>query len=87
MVRYRCSWLAKRMGAHTLTLLNAYSRLIPRLNSQRALFSLFFALLVAIAEGVLFILWNSKRSMPKSSRGRLRRKPRTQGADVKIKVE
>jgi len=56
-------------------------------NEWRALFSLFFALLVAIAEGVLFILWNSRRSTPKSNRGRLRRKTRTQDVDVKIKVE
>jgi len=56
-------------------------------NEWRALFSLLFALLVAIAEGALFALWNSRRSEPKGVRGRLRRKPRTQGVDVKLKVE
>ncbi|KAF9786500.1 hypothetical protein BJ322DRAFT_1004413 [Thelephora terrestris] len=54
-------------------------------NEWRTLLSLLFALLVAIAEGVLFILWNSRRSKPKG--GRLRRKPRAQGVDVKLKVE
>ena len=73
------------MGAHTFVLLGVFSQLIPPLNSQRALFSLSFALLVAIAEGVLFVLWNSRRSTSKRSQGRLRRNP--QGADVKIKVE
>ncbi|KAF9648888.1 hypothetical protein BDM02DRAFT_3114750 [Thelephora ganbajun] len=56
-------------------------------NEWRALFSLTLALLVAIAEGVLFVLWNSRRSKAKGNRGRLLRNPRTQGVDVKIKVE
>jgi len=53
----------------------------------RALFSLFFALLVAIAEGVLFFLWNSRRSKPKRIQGLVRSNPRTQGVGVKLKVE
>jgi hypothetical protein len=73
------------MGAHILALVDVLSHLISPLNSQRTLLSLLFALLVAIAEGVLFILWNSRRSKPKG--GRLRRKPRAQGVDVKLKVE
>lgn len=56
-------------------------------NEWRALFSLFFALMVAIAEGVLFVLWDSRRSEPKAVRGRPRRNPRTQGVGVKLKVE
>jgi len=56
-------------------------------NEWRALFSLFFALLVTIAEGVLFVLWNSRRSTSKESRSRVRRSPRTLGVDVKVKVE
>jgi len=75
------------MGAHTLVLLNVSSQLMPPLNPQRALFSLFFALLVAIAEGVLFVLWNSRRSTSKGGRGRPRRNPRMLGVDVKVKVE
>lgn len=62
-------------------------QLNPLLNPQRTLFSLLFALLVAVAEGALFALWNSRRSEPKGVRGRLRRKPRAQGVDVKLKVE
>ena len=75
------------MGAHILVLLNISFQLMLPSNLQRALFSLCFALLVAIAEGVLFVLWNSRRSIPKSNRSRLRRNPRTRGVDVKVKVE
>ena len=75
------------MGAHTTTLFSFFSQLIPSTNPQRALFSLFFGMLVAIAEGVLFVLWNSRKSKPKEIRGRIRRNPRTQGVDVKLKVE
>jgi hypothetical protein len=63
------------------------SQLTPPLNLQRALFSLFFALLVAVAEGVLFALWNSRRSKPKRIRGRISRNPPVQAVDVKLKVE
>lgn len=56
-------------------------------NEWRALFSFFFALLVAVAEGVLFVLWNSRRPKPKGARGRLRRNPPTQDVNVKLKVE
>lgn len=75
------------MGAHTLALLNVFSQLIQPSNPQRTLFSLSFALLVAIAEGVLFVLWDSRRLSSKGSPSRPRRSLRTQDADVKIKVE
>lgn len=75
------------MGAHILALLNVSFTLMPSSNLQRALFSLFFALIVALAEGVLFVLWNSRRTMPKGDRSRLHRNPRARGVDVKVKVE
>ena len=82
---WRNEWV--RMQPVLISFLHPANTTVEYLNPQRALFSLFFGLLVAIAEGVLFFLWNSRRPKPKGIRGRLRRNPRTHDVGVKLKVE